>query len=136
MPKVVEIPQDFVHVEWPSSEAFLVEALKYSQGELEIHQLRADAAQGRIKMFKVFGDARETLGVVLVEFVNARHARMAFVLAIGGRGIVKPEMFEAFKAALRKHGATCLQGAGRDSIVRLYAPLGLRKKYTVFGADL
>ena len=41
-----------------------------------------------------------------------------------------------FEAILRSNGATYLEGAGRESIVRLWARYGMTQKYAIMGKKL
>jgi hypothetical protein len=76
------------------------------------------------------------VGAASVTFQNQRNARVAFVTAIGGKGLADREAAAQFFELLRRGGATRVAGAGRDSIVRLWAQLGLKKKYAVFEGEL
>lgn len=136
MPSLVEIPLNFVHVEWPTAEPFLAEAVKHSQGDLTVGQLQADVGQGRAKLYKFFADDRATMGAMVIEIYNTRSARIAFILALGGRGVIRYDFMEQLRNSLRQYGVTRIEGVGRDSVVRLYARLGFQKKYTAFGVDL
>ena len=133
--KVEHVPISFVHQQWGAVAAFLADALEYAGGEITLDQLRADLGQGRAVLYKVTED-EQIIGAISVVFQNQRNTRVAFVNAIGGRWIAKPEGFQQFAALLKQAGATHIAGAGRDAIVRLWDRLGLKKKYTVFEAAL
>jgi hypothetical protein len=135
--KVEYVPSNFVHQQWETVEHFLASALDlaHSSGEISIEQLRADLGQNRAALYKATEDGK-VIGAAAVTFQNQRNARVAFVIAIGGTWIAKEEAFKQFFALLKLAGATKIAGAGRDSIVRLWDRFGLKKKYTVFEADL
>ena len=133
MIEVHHVPTAFVHQQWASVAEHLDAALEHAtaSGELTIDQLRADLGQGRTALYRVVDDGK-VVGAVAVVFQNQRNARVAFVVAIGGRWIAKRCAFDQFIELLRQAGATRIAGAGRDSIVRLWSRFGLQKKYTVF----
>lgn len=135
--KVEYVPTTFVHQVWPDVCKFLDSALEEANAldEITTDQLRADLAQNRAALYKVT-DSNKTVGAIAVTFQNQRCARVAFVIAIGGRWIAKKEAFEQFVLLLKQAGATKIAGAGRDSIVRLWRRFGLQKKHTIFEATL
>jgi hypothetical protein len=134
---VHHVPTHFVHKEWPLAAPFLNAALTHSEasGEITLDQLRADLGQNRGALYTVVKDGA-VVGAASVTFQNQRNARVAFVTAIGGRGLADREAAAQFFELLRRGGATRVAGAGRDSIVRLWSQLGLKKKYTVFEGEL
>jgi hypothetical protein len=134
---VHHVPTHFVHKEWPLVAPFLEAALTHSEasGEITLDQLRADLGQNRGALYTVVKDGL-LVGAASVTFQNQRNARVAFVTAIGGRGLADREAAAQFFELLRRGGATRVAGAGRDSIVRLWAQLGLKKKYAVFEGEL
>jgi hypothetical protein len=55
------------------------------------------------------------------------NARVAFIIAIGGKFISTPDSWAQFTDILRYNGATKVEGAARESIARLWA---LKFKFT------
>jgi hypothetical protein len=135
--KVIQIPIAYVHQQWPVVQEYLNAALTHSEasGEITLDQLRADLAQNRAVLYCATEEGR-VCGAAAVTFQNQRNDRVAFVIAVGGVWIAVPGAFDQFSSLLKQAGATKIAGAGRDSIVRLWSRFGLKKKYTVFEADL
>ena len=106
-----------------------------ASGDITLDQMRADLGQNRGALYTFVKDGA-LVGAASVTFQNQRNARVAFVTAIGGRGLADREAAAQFFELLRRGGATRVAGAGRDSIVRLWSRLGLKKKYTVFEGEL
>ncbi len=129
------VPHTMVHQSWGHVEPHLASALEHSQGDITIDQLRADLGQNRVALYWAVDDGK-VIGAAAVTFQNQRNARVAFVVAIGGRWIASKELAQQFFALLKSAGATRVSGVGRDSIVRLWERYGLRKKYTIFEAPL
>ena len=133
--KVEYVPTNFVHQHWDAVEKFLAAALEYACGDITIDQLRADLGQNRASLYKATKDG-QVIGAASVVFQNQRNTRVAFINAIGGEWITKPEGVAQFVSLVKQAGATRLAGAGRDSMLRLCERLGLKKKYTVFEAEI
>jgi hypothetical protein len=81
-------------------------------------------------------DDNSVHGAATVDFYNRPNDRVAFLTAIGGRLISSPETFEQLKTLLRGLGATCIEGAARESIARLWSRYGFEEKYRIVGAKL
>jgi hypothetical protein len=137
MIEVRHVPTNFVHQWWPVVAPFLNAALTNPEasGETTLDQLRADLGQNRAALY-----AAQRSGVIIgaasVTFQNQRNARVAFITTLGGRGVVCQQAASQFFELLRRAGATRVAGAGRDSMVRLSARWGLKKKYTIFEGEL
>jgi len=131
------VPTNFVHKEWTLVAPFLNAALTNPEasGDITLDQMRADLGQNRSALYMFVGDLG-VVGAASVVFQNQRNARVAIVTAIGGKGLADPGVAAQFFDLLRRNGATRVAGAGRDSIVRLWSRLGLKKKYTVFEGEL
>jgi hypothetical protein len=82
------VPTQYVHKEWPLVAHFLEAALTHSEasGEITLDQLRSDLGQSRGALYTVTKDGA-LVGALSVTFQNQRNARVAFVTAIGGRGL-------------------------------------------------
>lgn len=135
MIEVQHVPTSFVHQQWPLVEAYLAAALEYSHGDITLDQLRAELGSSRLALYK-WVDAGEVVGAAAVVFQNKPNARVAFVVAIGGRGVFDLRAWEGFCNLLRRTGATKVAGAMRDSMLRLTRRVGVRKKYTIGEVDL
>jgi hypothetical protein len=75
-------------------------------------------------------------GAATVQFYNRPNDRVAFVVTMGGKLISSPETYAQFTALLKAFGATYIEGAGRESIARLWKRFGFVEKYSVVGAKL
>lgn len=131
---VIHVQQYQIDEYWPKVEKLLADALSYSQGEMDVSQLRFSIARGMSSLFVAIEDGTVT-GAAAVEFVNYPNFRSAVIMAIGGVGVVKH--FEDFKQWLKFGGATKMEGCCRPSIVRLWRmKLGMKEAYTVMRGDL
>ena len=128
------VASNFVHQTWPKVEHWLKDAGSFSR-DYTLDQLKQDVFQNR-QLLVVALDGESYLGAATISFQNRPLHRVALVTFIGGRFIVSAEALDELKKLCVSRGATYLEGAGRDSICRLYSGLGFEKKYTVFGTPL
>ena len=75
-------------------------------------------------------------GAALVQFFNRPNDRVCFIMAIGGKLVTNDGTFEQLKNYAASNGATCIEGAARESIARLWTRYGLTEKYRIVGVKL
>ncbi len=75
-------------------------------------------------------------GAALVSYFNRPSNRVAFVTAIGGKLVSNRSTWAQFESIMRSNGATYLEGAARESIVRLWSRYGMQHKYHIVGKSL
>ena len=71
-----------------------------------------------------------------MSYFNRPSDRVGFVVAIGGKLVSNRATWAQFEDILRSNGATYLEGAGRESIVKLWSRYGMRQKYIITGKSL
>lgn len=128
---VKEVPLQYVNQIWPRVEAMLAKSVKHSNGELSLEEAKVNAVKGWDTLFVAVDSIDDIQGVVAVSFTNRSDNRVAYVTNIGGRFLADKETFAKFCELLRAYGATCIEGAARDSLVRLWARLGAHKKTNI-----
>ena len=133
---VQQVPIQYVHAAWPKVEWFIASALEYSDGEYTPEQAKVFVANGQWALFVAVNEENEVKGAACVQFNNMPNDRVAFIMALGGRGILNPACWEQLRDAVRLNGATCIQGACRASVTRLWARCGAREKYRIVEARL
>lgn len=134
--EVKEVPVEYVNKAWSEVEHFLVKSVAYSKGELTIEETKMRLLDGSWILFVALDDVEEVKGAATVCFYNRMDNRVAYVTNIGGRLLADLETFSHFCEHLKKHGATCIEGAVRESLMRLWARLGARKKTTIVQISL
>lgn len=127
---------------WPMAEPFLEDALTKGIDFPEwaacynIHHVRQYVTAGQWLLL-VFTDENNTVhGASTVSFINYPLHRVAFVTCIGGKMIANQDTFNQLKAILKSHGATKIQGSGRDAIVRLWRRFNFEPRNTLVEALL
>lgn len=131
---VIHVQQYQLDSYWPHILPMLEKAMVHAQGEMNCDQMRYMLTKGMGEMF-VAQDGDKIDGVAVVEFINYPNFRVASVVAIGGKGVVR--YWEDFKNWLRMGGASYVEGHCYDSISRLWeSKLGMKKVYTIMRGEL
>jgi hypothetical protein len=116
-------------------EGFIDSALKFSKGDYDTQAAKVFVSTGQWSLL-VAVDDQGVQGAATVSFFNRPHDRVAFITAIGGKLISSPETFVQLKQILSRYGATCIEGAARDSIARLWTRYGFSEKYKIVGVSI
>ena len=130
------VPLARIHQTWPLVKDFLAEAMKWSGEDYTIDLAKALLAQGSWVLLVAVDEQSNIHGAGSVEFLNMPNHRVAFITAIGGRGIVNEDIHEQLCMVLKGYGATKRQCAARDSAARLYEAVGFKKKHTILEVSL
>lgn len=134
--RVEEVPIQLVNRVWDVCENYLESALFHSQGEYNADQAKIYVVNGLWNMIVAVDDNQQVHGAAIVQYFNRPNDRVAFIIALGGRLIVGKSNAEKLFNVLRANGATCIEAAGRDEVLRLWKRYGLEKKYTIISAKL
>jgi hypothetical protein len=130
------VPIEWVNNVWPSVEPFFIEAAKHGD-DYSVEQLKVFATQGNWLLLVMVEEENKVCGAMLVNFFNRPNARIAFVMAIGGKLISTNELFEQFKNIVAARGATEIEGAARESVARLWRQnFGFVEKHRIVGVKL
>lgn len=134
--RVEEVPIQLVNRVWDACENYLASALFHSQGEYNADQAKIYVVNGLWNLIVAIDDNQQVHGAAIVQYFNRPNDRVAFIIALGGRLIVGKSNAEKLFNVLRANGATCIEAAGRDEVLRLWKRYGLEKKYTIISAKL
>ena len=126
--QVQEIPNQYINAVWPQVEDYIAAALEHSDNEVSLPEAKTYLIQGVWTLYGAIDSANEIHGVIAIHYFNRTDNRVAFVTAIGGKLLTNKELFSQLGDILRANGATCIEGAVRDSLVRLWSRIGARKK--------
>ena len=124
-----------IHAVWPSVKGFIASALEHSRGDYTVESVKTLVSAGQLLLL-VVTDGTKIAGVFVVQMFNRPHDRVAFVVAVGGKLIASKGTFMNLKQLLSSFGATCLEGAVRGSVARLWSRFGLEEKYRIVGVKL
>ena len=133
--QILSVPLELVNQVWGQACPHLARAFEYAQGDYTLQEAQVYVTSGMWQLV-VAEDAEGIKGAALIHYFNRPSSRVAFVIAMGGRLITGPDTFEQFKCILRANGATYIEGAARDGILRLWAKFDVVKKYNIIGSPL
>ena len=134
--KVQQVPLEYVNQTWDHVEHFLEAALEYACGDYNIEEVRVMVSLGSWQLIVATDEENTIHGALVVTYFNRPADRVGFVVAIGGKLVSNRATWAQFEDILRSNGATYLEGAGRESIVKLWSRYGMRQKYIITGKSL
>ena len=134
--KVQDVPLQYVNQIWPFVEHFIDAALNFSQGDYTVRDARVYITNGQWSLIIAVDDADVVHGAAVVTYFNRPAQRIGFIVAAGGKFIVKQDTWDQLEAIMRANGATYLECAVRDSMARLCALRGTERKYSIVGKNL
>lgn len=133
---VEAVPIEYVHVVWPQVQGFIEQSIRHGgSGEYTIDQAKGMVALGRWRLI-VASENATPYGAMLVDVYNRLDQRVAFVTAVGGRGIINENTFKQLQALVKSWGATSLECAARPSMQRMLERVGMKQKYATLGVLL
>lgn len=130
------VPVEFTPNVFPYVEGYIDSALQFSRGDYTADEARVYIIQGEWQLIVAVDEVNNIHGCAVIQYFNRPRARVAFVVAIGGKLIASKETFQQFTDILRAHGAACIEGAVRESIARLWRRLGFSEKYRIVEFEL
>jgi len=130
------VPLSIIHQTWHLVERFLEDGLKHAEDDYTIDQVKSFVAKGDWILLVAVDENNAVHGAMTINIYNAPNHRVAFVTSTGGRFIINKNTFKQLCNLVKGFGATKIRGVGRDSVVRLLSSVGMRKRYTIFEADL
>lgn len=133
--KIELVDTNHVQRVWPMVETFFVSALEHSKGDYTAQDARTLLALGQWHLIVAVDDSG-VHGAAAVTFNNRPADRVAFITAIGGKLISNKDTFAQLKQVLANVGATCIEGAARESVARLWSRYGFEEKYRIVGVKL
>ena len=93
---------------------------KYENPEYGIEHVKSMLISGQFVLF-VFLDSENNIhGAIVVTFINYPNDRVAFIIAMGGKGIVEEDTADKFADICKAYGATTIHGVVTKSGARLY----------------
>lgn len=106
------------------------------QKDYDTSQLQMMVRNGSVCLVVALNDEEKISGAACIEFINYPKRRVAFVKAIGGRGIINKDTFEQLKVWCKSCGASVIRGFGSEAIARLYKPIGFEETARTFECQL
>lgn len=111
----------YIHQTWPMVASYIQDALEKSQCTLyNADHVLQFVASGQWLLLVAVDKDNTIKGAATISFMNYPLHRVAFITTIGGRLVTNRNTYAQLQQILKSHGATILQGYGRESIVRLW----------------
>ena len=119
MIEVQTVPDNYLYSIWPLVEPMLDKALLVSQNDYDIRHLKLYVTN-KAQTLLVAVEDNKIVGAATISLLNYPNYRVATIVAMGGRAIVKPEVFEQVVQWAKAQGATKIRAAAREAQARLY----------------
>lgn len=116
---VKHVSCNYIPQVWPKVERYLARAMDYCAGEYTLDQVKVRLVDGTQHLL-VAADGDEIRGACVIVFENYPNARIAFVVAIGGRLIANQDLYAQLEHWCRANGCTKIRGAAHESVARLW----------------
>lgn len=126
--RVEEVPVEYVNIIWLKVESYIEAAVQHANGMLSVEEVKLRVTDGAWSLIVAINESDIIQGAAVVSFFNRTDNRVAYVAAIGGRMLANQHTFSQFCEILKSHGATCIEGTVRDSLMRLWERIGARKQ--------
>ena len=133
--KIHTVDVGHIHRLWPEVEEFVAAALEHAAGDYTLESVKTLLVTGQW-MLIVAVDEQRIAGAATVHMFNRPHDRVAFVTAISGKLISNKDTFAQLQQLMASYGATCIEGAARESIARLWSRYGFQEKYRIVGIKI
>jgi hypothetical protein len=102
-----------------------------------LDQLKLLAIRGDITLLVGVDEDNEIQGAAIFHWNNMPKARIAYIIAMGGRLITSKENHEGLIKWFRAMGGTKIEGAVRTSVARLWThKLGYTSRQTILELDI
>lgn len=131
------VPKEYINSIWDKVESYINNALEHSSDECDPEHVRLYLVQGTYFLAIAVDDEGAIHGAAVIEFINYPKQRVAFIIAIGGRLISTPELWEQLTTWFKSCGATKVRGAAREAISRLWRrAFKFKERYIIVEKDL
>lgn len=130
------VPLSLIHTTWPLVEKFIEDALQWGEDDYTIEQAKVYITKGDWMLLVAVDEEGLIHGAAAVNVYNMPNARVAFVIAIGGRLISSDETYAQLCSLLKSFGATKIRGVARESIAKLWKRYGFKERYILVEAKL
>ena len=118
------VPTEHTAQSWGQVESFITEALKHSNGDYTVDQMKLLVCTGQQMLLVAVDEDNQVHGATTVSFINYPNDRVAFITTMGGKLITGKDNFPQLCRVLRLQGATKIQGAVRPSMAKLSKKYG------------
>lgn len=105
---------------WDDIEDYLDASINVGNGDCTLEQLKLLLVKGVQTLLVSVNEDKKINGAMTVEFLNHPNARVMFITALGGSGIVNNETFSQVESWAKLQGATKVSAWAQEAQARLY----------------
>lgn len=113
------VPPEMIYGLWDKVVGFIEASYYQSSHDCTPEQLKLLLVRGEQTLF-VSVDDEEITGAMTVQITNHPDARVAFITALGGKGVVKEDVFAQVMDWLRAQLVTKVYAYAKEAQARLY----------------
>ena len=132
---VQSVSPQFVAQLWPQVEPLIAKAEKHGGGDYNMDQIRMYLNLGMWWLVVVTKE-EQIVGAVTGNFMSYPNDRVAFITTMGGEEMCNDDALNQLRQILKSQGATKIQAACRESMVRLVQKIGFVSRYTVVETNI
>lgn len=132
---LVAIDRRYIDQAWPFVVDMLKPAVECNHGEATLEQVRSQIAYGDASLL-VWQEDQTPTGAAVVEFVQHPNMRVAHISYIGGRSIVRQDVFNQVKEWCRSQGASEVRALCDEAHARLFGRTGFTEIYRLVKVTL
>ena len=129
------VAPQFVAQLWPQVEPLIAKAEKHGGGDYNMDQIRMYLNLGMWWLVVVTKE-EQIVGAVTGNFMSYPNDRVAFITTMGGEEMCNDDALNQLRQILKSQGATKIQAACRESMVRLVQKIGFVSRYTVVETNI
>ena len=118
--KVQIVATTYIHQIWDKVEPYFEAAELEGTGDCTTCQLKLQIVSGSVSLLVAVDDDGVIQGAAALSVQNQPNHRVAVITALGGKGVVEPEVFEQVVVWAKSQGATKIRAWAKDSQARLY----------------
>jgi hypothetical protein len=119
MIQVQTVPDNYFYQIWPVIEPMFERAVAASIGDTTLESLKLSIVNKYQTLLVAVKDNR-IIGAATIKLENHPNNRIAYITALGGRGIVDKEVFNQVEQWAKANGATKIRALAKESQTRLY----------------
>jgi len=128
-------PNQLPHA-WPVAAPLLQRAIDLDPSAITIEQAEYAVRTGRSHLLVWVEGEQGITGAATIDFMDYPRERIGHINLLGGKGVVKQDVFDAVKQWMRSMGATKVQCWAKGNLVRLYEKMGMEKTHQVMRVAL
>lgn len=125
---LIHVQRKYLDQAWPTAEGLLSVAIGCNHGEATLDQVKSQIAYGGADLL-LWYEGEACLGAAVIEFVQHPNVRVAHISYIGGRGIVRDDVFAELSNWCRQQGASEIRALCDESHARLFERTGFYEIY-------